>query len=241
VIKIDSEKFKQAISQAEQEGSLSGAIGTLGEKTIHKTLKYYFANGIDHEAKIGGYYADIAGESGIIEIQTANFGRLRQKLEKFLPASRVTIVYPFEKKVNHFNFCHDTGKPVKTRTVNHKDLTRLFLELYRIKSFLNNANLSVCIVGLEVNKFKAFSKGQSRANKIKTTKYPVDILSEAYFKKPEDYKIFLPDNLPLEFTRVEFSKCCGYSNSALPIIILEHLGLIKNIGKRGRAFLYAID
>ena len=74
-------------------------VGILNEKQIHATLKSYFAATLfDKEIKIGSYFADLVTENGIFEIQTANFSYLVPKLNTFLKASHVTIVYPFHKK-----------------------------------------------------------------------------------------------------------------------------------------------
>ena len=59
-------------------------IGTLNEKLIHHTLKCYYCDDSDQEVKIGGFFADGAGENGIFEIQSANFGYLAKKLSQML-------------------------------------------------------------------------------------------------------------------------------------------------------------
>ena len=48
--------------------------------------------------KVGSFVADIVGENGIIEIQTRGFDRLGRKLDAFLEAARVTVVYPVVPK-----------------------------------------------------------------------------------------------------------------------------------------------
>ena len=74
-------------------------IGTLGEKTLHHTLKNYFEpNKEKQEVRIKTYYADIYNEKGIIEIQTQQFYRLRGKLKVFLKEYPVTLVYPVPGK-----------------------------------------------------------------------------------------------------------------------------------------------
>lgn len=70
-------------------------IGTLKEKTLHAILKDYYAPDKDmQEIPIDGYVADIYTGTEIIEIQTAQFNRMRNKLDCFLPNYPVTIVYP---------------------------------------------------------------------------------------------------------------------------------------------------
>ncbi len=70
-------------------------IGTLGEKTVHAIVKHYMEPDTDyHEIPVDGYVADIYREGNIIEIQTANFNKLREKLGCFLKHYEVTVVYP---------------------------------------------------------------------------------------------------------------------------------------------------
>ena len=62
---------------------------------MHAALKSYYEPDFEsREVKVGGFVADIVGENGIIEIQTRGFDRLGRKLDAFLEAVRVTVVYP---------------------------------------------------------------------------------------------------------------------------------------------------
>lgn len=57
----------------------------MSEKTLHAVLKnYYEPDENKHEVAIDGYYADIFNDSGIIEIQTRQLNKLRDKLAVFL-------------------------------------------------------------------------------------------------------------------------------------------------------------
>ena len=79
---MDPERFSQACSLMIDTGLLRSSIGTLGEKTLHAVLKHYIdPDSRHHEVRIGPYYADIASEAGIYEIQTRGFGKMRKKLE----------------------------------------------------------------------------------------------------------------------------------------------------------------
>ena len=70
-------------------------IGTLSEKTLHAILKNFYEPDEDkHEIPIDKYVADIFTGQEIIEIQTAQFNRMRDKLDAFLSLYPVTIIYP---------------------------------------------------------------------------------------------------------------------------------------------------
>ena len=91
----------------------------LGEYSLFELLlilKYYVSNGVlvdlilsylpyqrmDHrgrdELDTVNYVADIFAQGEIIEIQTRQFNRMRDKLTAFLPLYPVTIVYPIPGK-----------------------------------------------------------------------------------------------------------------------------------------------
>ena len=91
----DKEQFHLACKKLREEERCRLGIGTLSEKTVHAVLKNYLVPRPEfHEVKCEGYVADILFEDEIFEIQTANFNKLRNKLERFLKEYEVTIVYP---------------------------------------------------------------------------------------------------------------------------------------------------
>ena len=128
---IDTERFLQARKEALGRVGGAGGIGTLSEKALHAALKSYYEPDFEsREVKVGGFVADIVGENGIIEIQTRGFDRLGRKLDAFLEAVRVTVVYPvvpkrglcwvdpetgeiFEKRKSPYNFVQNIENPGK--------------------------------------------------------------------------------------------------------------------------------
>ena len=115
-------------------------IGTLSEKTLHAALKaYYEPDDESREVALGGFVADIVGEEGIIEIQTRSFERLRGKLEAFLEAARVTVVYPVavERQLRWID--PETGEVLPPRGSTKKGIPFDVLpELYKIKPLLTH-------------------------------------------------------------------------------------------------------
>lgn len=236
---IDNERFSYAIEKAlERE---RGLIGTLNEKTIHNTLKNYYSIEESHEAKIGGFYADIAGENGIIEIQTANFSRLNKKLSKMLRACHVTVVYPYEKIVHNFSVNERNGEIISSSTRKNASLSDFFLELYRIKAFLTNPNLTICIAELEINK-KTYYKDNRRIRYrgIPREKIPVRYIEEIRLDGKKDYMRFLPEGLPEVFTKKDLQLLCKTTDASIMLEILEYVGVVKRAGKKGNSILFTV-
>lgn len=234
----DAERFALAVKEA-MEREKAG-IGTLNEKNIHAALKNYYSRDYDQEAKIGSFYADIVTENGIYEIQTANWGKLNKKLEVMLEACHVTLVYPYEKRVKTSSVSDTSGELIREGGYRYNNsLTDFFLELYRIKSFLTDPNLTVCIAELEIERINYVSeKTGRRRGRGKYTKTPKALRREIYLEKPEDYKIFLPEGLPEEFTVKELQALTKSTDAKIMLEILGYMGVTERVGKRGNGETY---
>ena len=233
----DAERFRISAEKAlERERT---TIGTLNEKAIHNTLKCYYCDEADQEAKIGGFYADGAGENGIFEIQSGNFGYLAKKLPKMLQTSHVTVVYPYEKVTHNYSVNEKTGEIMSVTKRTDNSFSKLFLELYRIKAFLTNPNLTIRIAFIEIDK-KTYYKDERRIRRrgMKKEKYPTALLREIRLERPEDYRVFLPEELPERFTRSDLAKLCRPTDASLMLSVLEFTGVITRCGKRGNSILY---
>lgn len=228
-----------------ENGRKSGAetgIGTLNEKRIHSVLKNYFSNDYDQEAKIGSFYADIVTENGIYEIQTGNFGKLNKKLEVMLSVCHVTVVYPYEKRTRVISADDKSGELLREGRFRYNNsLTDFLLELYRIKSFLTNPNLTIGIAELDVERVNYVSaKTGKRRKRGAFTKTPLALRREIYLEKPSDYLTLLPEGIPEEFTVKELQKYTKTTDAKLLLEILLYVGAADKIGKRGNAEIYSI-
>lgn len=239
IIEPDRERFADAVKKASSR-EIAG-IGTLNEKCIHAALKNYYANDYDQEAKIGGFYADIVTENGIFEIQTANWGKLNRKLDSMLEACHVTVVYPCEKRIKTSSVSEKSGELIREGCFRYNNsLTDFFLELYRIKSFITNPNLTICIAELEVERINYVNEKTGRRGKGKYTKTPLKLRREIFLEKPEDYKCFLPEGLPHEFTVKELQLLTKTTDAKIMLEILGYMGITEKFGKRGNSELYRL-
>ncbi len=237
----DDKRFKACLKKY-SKGSIDNGIGTLNEKQIHSVLKSYFSENEDEkEISIGKYYADIVTENGIIEIQTHNFKKLLPKLRDFLRYSHVTVVYPYAKTTRLTYINKKTGEIISSGSkVHHKDMTEFFLELYRIKRFLNDSNLSICIAGLDVENYLYCGADKKRRKTDIKASVPVNLSFLYTLSCGGDYKVFIPSGLGEIFTMKEFKKCCKFCDASLLLNILKFVGLIDIAGKEGNAILYRL-
>lgn len=243
-INLDHTRFAQACQAAALAEKAAGGIGTLGEGTLHRVLKRYFEPDEElHEARIGGYVADIARPDGIIEIQTGSFGRLRGKLECFLPLGPVTVAYPVAaiKRLRWIDM--QTGELSEPRkSPKRGGLHEVLPELGNIREYLLHPNFRLCVLLLELEELRYLNgwgnggkRGSHRCDRL-----PKALVDEQYFTTPADYRRLLPAGLPCPFRSTDLrakTRWGGFKNS-LALNALKAAGAVKIVGKKGNAFLY---
>lgn len=241
---MDREQFADACKRVVGAERPRNGIGTLGEKTLHAVLKYYFEPYEDsHETKIGVYVADIVGEHGIIEIQTGSFDRLRKKLDVFLSVATVTVVYPIPRSKWLLWIDSDTGE-ISDRRKSPKTGTPCdaFYELYKIKSLLVHPSLRLLLVLVDIEEYRRLD-GWSKDKKKGSTRYeriPVALVEEVEINCVDDYIRMLPKGLAAQFTVKDFKKASRLSPRAAgtALNVLRSVGAVKCVGKQGNAFVY---
>ena len=231
-------------------GRLIDGIGTLSEKTVHAILKNYFEPFTDsQEQKIGGFVADIAGENGIIEIQTSGFDKMRKKLDVFLSVSPVTIVHPVYSRTKIFRISNETGEVISKRVSPVKEnFYSVFPELYKIKGFLKNEDLSFHFVMLEADEYRivgAVNKpGRSRKDYAKSDRIPTELVDELMIGRLSDYLYYIPEELrSCEFTSHDFALKAKINLplAQLALNILTYLNVTEKTGARNRYYLYRVS
>lgn len=221
-------------------------IGTLQEKTLHAVLKHYYAPDEDmHEIPIGHFVADIYNGKEIIEIQTSQFNRMRDKLTYFLDSYPVTIVHPIPYRKWLCWIDQETGecsKPRKSPVTG--SIYRVFAELYKIKEYLPHRNLRLCFPFIDMEEYRLLNgwsndkkKGSHRYDRI-----PLAMVDEVRFECPEDYLMLIPMELEEPFAPADLGRITGIrkQEAALVLHILLHLGIVERVGKRGRSYVYLV-
>ena len=222
-------------------------IGTLSEKTVHAILKNYMEPDEDHqEIPIENYVADIYRDGEIIEIQTRQFNKMRDKLSAFLPLYPVTIVYPIPREKQVIWIDMESGELSKPRKSPLKGTPyTVFPELYKIKSFLKDPNLHFRLILMDMEEYRNLNgwstdkkRGSSRYDRI-----PTQLIREVEIQCAKDYMQFIPYELEGEFTVKEFAKAAHIPAKLAGTVvnILFYMGTIQRVGKSGKAFLYKLN
>ena len=243
---IDKEKFNRVKEKVVGLQRARCGIGTLQEKTIHAVLKNYYEEDPDkQEIPIDNFVADIYNGREIIEIQTAQFNRIREKLCRFLPAYEVTIVHPIPRYKYLIWIDKETGEysPKRKSPVTGTPYF-IFPELYKIKPYLLDNNLRIKVVMMDMEELRFENKSPRRRKKSagKYDRLPLDMVNEISIEQREDYMQFVPYSLENEFTSREFAGEAHISMSLAQVTlnILHYVGTVEKIGKRGNSILYQV-
>ncbi len=242
--KEDKDVFRNACRDVLEQERVRLGIGCLSEKTVHAVLKRYLVPDENcHEIKCGRYVADIICDGEIMEIQTAGFNRLRGKLEEFLKDKDVTIVYP----IPHIKWLiwidEKTGEvSEKRRSPKKGSYYEAFYELYKIKMFLKHPNLHFRLILLDVEEYRllnGYSKDKKRGSQ-RFDRIPIELVEDKLLNGVEDFQELIPPELPETFTAKMYGKFAKLSQrkTGTAVNILAYLGVIKQVGKEGNAYLY---
>ena len=239
------EKLQLSLERARHREEAKG-IGTQSERLIHMTLKYYLEPDEDaHEVKIGRYTADIFRKDTdhILEIQTRSFEKLENKLKAFLPEHKVTVIYPCVRYKYISWVDPETGETTKKhkspRTGRPVDALP---ELYKLKDDLFLPGLSFLIILMDVEEYRlldGYSKDKKHGSH-RMERLPLSIEDEILLSSPEDYKQFLPPDLPETFTRADLMKGMHLEGrrGSNAINVLERTGVIERCGMDSRKILF---
>lgn len=241
---MDLERFSRICQEMTLIQPKRNSIGTLYEKTMHAVLKEYYEGDIEkQEVRVGRYVADIFTGSEIIEIQTRQLNKLREKLDTFLERYPVTVVYPVPGKKWVYWVDPETKEISKGRiSPKHGSIYDAFYELYKIKPFLVREGITIRIPVISVREYK-YLNGWSQDKKRGATRMeriPVQIEDEIVFRTAIDYARLVPSDLKSEFTCKEFAQGVKISEERAQnvIHILWFVGCLQRSGKRGRAYIY---
>lgn len=244
---MDQQRFETIKNRIVSTRREKKGIGTLQEKTVHAILKDYYApDSKMQEIPVNGYVADIFTGTEIMEIQTANFNKLRQKLDSFLPEYPVTIVYPIPhvKWLSWIDEMTGECSPLRKSPVKG-NIYRAFYELYKIKTYLNNPNLRLCFPFLDIEEYRLLN-GWSRDKKRGSHRFdriPVALVDEIWFERVEDYLQLIPYELIEPFTASDFAKAVKIrkEEAGRVLHILNYLQVIGRCEKKGREYAYRVN
>lgn len=246
----EQERFEIALLRVTAKEAQS--IGTQSERALHRAIKYFLDPDEEHhEVPVAGFIADIcdAPAAHIYEIQTRDFGRLREKISAFLPDFSVTVVFPVMRTKYLCWVDPETGEVESRRKSPRKGLpTDILPEMSALKDLMFAPGLDYLVILVDGEEYRLRdgwgSEGKRGSHCIGKT--PFEYGEAVRITGPADLRAILPPKLSeAPFTRTELGKALKLNaKSGMKLSFakntLERAGVIAPIGKRGRETEYKI-
>jgi hypothetical protein len=216
------------------------------ESSLHHVLKQHFAlpDG-QMEVTLDGYQIDVIQGSLLIEIQTGNFSAIKTKLTGLLASHPVLLVHPIPLETWLLKYDQSGSKLLERRRSPRRGRwEHVFLQLVRIPHLLNHPNLALEILLTRQEELRCNDgRGSWRRKGWSITDHRLlEILDRRVYAGRQDFRQFLPDNLPSAFTSQELAaalKMPAYIAQKMAYS-LRIMGLLEISQRRGRSYLYEI-
>ena len=220
-------------------------IGELQEKSLHASLKLYYARPGDVlEVRINGYFIDIVRGEELIEIQTRNFAAIRRKLEMLLQTHRVCLVHPIARERWVVRVNTDGEIISRRKSPRRGTLDLLFRELIRFPHMLAHPNFCLEVVFIqeeEIWRDDGLGSWRRKHWSIADRRL-LGVVEQVVFDTPASFRTFIPPGLPDPFTTADLADArgCPRALAQKMVFCLRQMDILDIVGKRGNAVLYRI-
>lgn len=239
-------EFNEALARVRDGGRSGDGIGTLGEKTIHATLKWWLDDDVSHhEVTLDcGSVADIFDGERVTEIQTANYSGFRKKLTRLLTHHPVTVVCPLVRCKQIVWIDPATGETAPpTRSPRRGGFSDILPHLVFILPLLDHPGLTLNPVLLDVEEHRladGWGNGGKRGSH-RAERYPTALVDTLTVTGAQDYRRLLPSGLPCTFTATEFGKIARLQGRRLSgaLKVLLTVGVLTR-EREGKGYRYTI-
>jgi hypothetical protein len=225
---------------------MAQSIGTRHETSLHRDLKLSYAGqGGQTEAEVGGFVADgISADGEFIEIQTTNFGRIKEKAKEFARLGRLRIVYPviITKYIEVFA---ENGKRQYRRKSPRKGTPwDIFDALVYAPELPLIRNVRIELVLMDACEQRIQDgKGSWRRKGVSIHDRQVMAVHERIaLEKPADYRRFVPFKKNEPFTSAQMAERTGIPADLArkTLYVLAKMGTIQKTGKQRNTLIYQL-
>ncbi|MDR2049404.1 MAG: hypothetical protein LBP69_08100 [Treponema sp.] len=216
-------------------------IGTENESSLHKALKFRYADPGKTEEERAGFVCDALGPDGeAIEIQTGNFGAVKNKLPALAARGRTRLVYPVIVTKTIELYDTDGNLISKRKSPRKGSVWDIFAELIYAPKLTGLRRLTVEIVLVDATERRRDDgRGSWRRKGVSIEDRRLDVFRESVvLRKKADWRRFLP--VTGEFTVKELAKAARIRPvlARKTLYVLEKAGLVERVGKEGRSWVY---
>jgi hypothetical protein len=222
-------------------------IGLLNEKPLHAALKQWYAQPGDvFETLVDGFVIDILRGELLIEIQTANFSAVKEKLLTLVPKHPVRLVYPIPQEKWLIKLAPEgDGKAQRRKSPKRGGAEELFSELVSFPDLLIQPNFSLEVLLIQEEEVRRHDRRRRwrRRGWATQERRLLGVVSQQRFETPGDVWALIPDELPQPFTTSDLADAMRKPRrlAQRAAYCLRKMGVITPVGKRGRSILYAVE
>ena len=215
------------------------------ESSLHLTLKNMYTNpGDQQEVAIEGYLIDVVRENLLIEIQTGNFSKIKEKITRLVDLHPIRIIYPVPQTKWIIRLPSKGNIQLsKRKSPRRGRLEHVFSELIRFPHLSAHPNFSIEVLLVqeeEIRREDGKGSWRRRGQSIVDHRL-IDIVSSHLLECTKDYWKLLPQGLLNPFSNRELSE-----SLEIPLHLatkmtycLRAMGVLTIVGKRSRANLYS--
>jgi hypothetical protein len=212
---------------------------------MHSALKDWYARPEDRqEVAVDGYVIDVVRDDLLIEIQTRSFAKIRGKLLDLVPHYPVLLVYPVAQ-VKWIVKLDADEKTVLGRRKSPKrgTVVQVFEELVSFPTLLAEPNFGLDVVLTQEEETRVHDPRRAwrRRGWVTHGRHLIQVVERHHFGSAQDMAGLLPADLPSTFTTSDLASALGQRRRLAQRMTycLREMGVISQVGKRGRSILYA--
>lgn len=223
----------------------STGIGLLNEKALHASLRAWYAEPGDRfEVPLDGFVIDIVRDDVLLEIQTANFAAIKSKLAALLRSHRVRLIYPIAQEKWIVRLPEDRSSPgIRRKSPKKGRVEDLFHETIRIPRLLLHENFSLEVLMTREEEARRYEgrRAWRRRGWVVDERRLLEVVDRRVFDTPRSWLALVPAELG-PFTSRDLAEAMDVNLDLAQKMAysLREAGLVRSIGKRGRAKLYAL-
>ena len=216
----------------------------MGETSLHDSVKaWYSREGDEVEKEVDGYVVDVVRGDTLIEVQTANFSAIRDKLRRLVRDHPVRLVHPVSERKWIVRVDVD-GETVlsRRRSPRRGRVEDVFYELVYIPTLLVEENMSLEVL-LVHSEDVLIDDGRGSWRRRRWSIHDrrlLEVVDRVTFDGPADLLELVPRGLPEGFTSREMAEALGLRPAAAQKMAycLRRMGALREAGRRGRAIQY---
>ncbi|MFH0849608.1 MAG: hypothetical protein V1924_01565 [Candidatus Bathyarchaeota archaeon] len=215
------------------------------EQSLHNQLKdLYAGEGDQVEATVEGYIVDVVKDGVLIEVQTGNFGSIRQKLLDLLRSHRVRLVHPVPLNKWIIRVGPGGEQVSRRRSPKRGRAEEVFDEMVYTPELASVPGFELEVAMVDAEELWADDgRGSWRRRRWSIADRRLLSVQERHlFTCPADYLRLLPEQLHSGFTARELAQESRLSSglSQKMVYTMRKMGLLEAAGKRGRSNLYRV-